>query len=168
MKQTKIFSFLMVLILLAGTLFAQTDKTTTGEVKKGAYVTQSFEGVANSATDICYLDLRGWKTVDSVVVSIAVENETDIDTVNFMRGTYFDGFISDAAAGVLYQAVTLNVADAATDVEPLLTSNATVLSKAALRGFNYIKATIEAGAAGNDATDPNAMYLTWQIFGTKE
>lgn len=175
MKSNLIKTCLIILLpLMFSTTFinAQNDRTDTrvDQIVRGAFVTQSFGTVANAAQDICYLDLRGWSKIDSVVVSVSAENETDLDTINFYIGNYTgqSGFVSDAVAGVLYQAITINIADAATDFEVLLTSDATVLTGVALRGANYIRAVIEAAAAGNDATDPNAYHINWHIFGTKE
>ena len=160
MKKTILFSLILTLFLSLN-LFAQ--KTT-----RGFSVVEDLGTQANAAQETCYLDLRDWKSVDSVVVSISAVNETDVDTVNFYLGNFTnDGFICDAVAGVIYQAITINIADAATDFELLLTSGASVLTGTAIRGANGIKAVIEVGAAGNDATDPNALYIHWRIYGTK-
>ena len=167
MKSTNfLIALLMVFIVTA--FIAQPVKAQPQQVVKGFSVTENLGTQANAAQETFYLDLRGWKSVDSVSVSVSCTGEIDVDTVNFYIGNFTsDGFISDAAGGVLYQAITLNVAAAATDFELLVTSNATVLTGVALRGCNGIKAVVEVGAAGNDAADPNALYFHWKIHGTK-
>jgi len=153
---------LLTLVIFSVISFAQTKSS------RGFSVVENFGTVSNAGQETAYLDLRGWKTVDSVSVALVAVNETDVDTVNFYPGVYTNqGFISDAAASVLYQAVTINIADGATDVENLVTSDATKLTGAVLRGFNGIKAVIEVAAAGSDATDPNALSIHWRIWGTK-
>lgn len=165
-KYIAIFAILMLVVtLFQFESFAQRQT----KITKGFSVSEYLGTVANSSQETAYLDLREWSKVDSVVVSLSATNETDVDTVNFYIGNYTPtgGFVSDAAAGVLYQASTLDVAASGTDFLALLTSNATKLTGAALRGANGIKAVLEVSAAGNDATDPNALYINWRIYGTK-
>ena len=156
-------SFFLVILIALMSVMTFGQKTT-----RGFTVVEDLGTQANAAQETVYLDLRSWSRVDSVVVSLSAVGEIDVDTVNFYLGSFTnDGFISDAAGGVLYQAVTLDVAAGATDFEVLLTSNATRLTGAAIRGATGIKAVIEIGASGNDATDPNALYINWCIYGLK-
>ncbi len=162
MKTINFLIALLIMFLFTTLSFAQT------KITRGFSVVEDFGTVTNSGQETAYLDLRGWKTVDSVSVALVAVNETDVDTINFYPGVYTgDGFKPDAAASVLYQAVTINIADGSTDVENLVTADATKLTGVALRGFNGVKAVIEIAAAGNDATDPNALYIHWRIWGTK-
>lgn len=158
----KLIGALFLVLLFAVLAFPQSKQV------RGFSVVEDLGTQANSAQETVYLDLRDWKSVDSVTVSLSAVGEIDVDTINFYIGNFTpDGFISDAAAGVLYNAVTLNLADGATDYELLLTTGATVLTSGALRGCNGIKGVIEIAAAGSDATDPNALYIHWKIHGTK-
>lgn len=162
-----LFGFL-ALVLFTSFSFAQSDATSSIKTVKGYSICFDFGTIANSGQETGYVDLRDWQSIDSVTVSLSASNETDIDTVNFWVGNWTnDGFISDASAGVLYQASTLDVAASATDFLNLVTTNATRLSKANLRGATGVKFQIEAQSSGNDATDPNALYIVFRIFGTK-
>lgn len=163
---------LLALLLFTSFSFAQTISNTTSttvkETVRGYSVCLDFGTVANSVTETGYVDLRDWKSIDSIAVSISGYNEVDVDSVNFWLGNYTnDGFICDAAAGVLYQASTLDVAASGSDFLNLVTTNATKLSKVALRGATGIKVQLESAASGNDATDPNDCWLMFHIYGTK-
>lgn len=162
-----LIAMLMVFILTA--FISPPVKAQPNHQVKGFSVTEKLGTQANAAQETFYLDLRGWKSVDSVTVSVSASGEIDVDTVNFYIGNWTqDGFKPDAAAGVLYQAITINLADGATDFELLVASNATVLTGVALRGANGIKAVLEVGAAGNDATDTGqGLWFHWKIHGTK-
>jgi hypothetical protein len=156
-------SFFLVILIALMSVMTFGQKTT-----RGFTVVEDLGTQANAAQETVYLDLRSWSRVDSIVVSLSAVGEIDVDTVNFYLGSFTnDGFISDASGGVLYQAVTIDVAAAGTDLQTLLSSNATLLTGVALRGATGIKAVIEIGAAGNDATDPNALYINWCIYGLK-
>ena len=158
-------------ILIAFMLFAFITPQIQAQqnpLTKGYSVVFDLGTVANSSKKTGTLDLRGWSKVDSVTVSISASNETDIDTVNFWVGNYTqDGFIKDAAAGVLYQACALDIAVNITDFINLVTTGATRLTGSALRGCNAVYFEVEAASSGNDATDPNAAYLHFKIHGTK-
>lgn len=170
MKHSK-FLFAFVLIALLFSIFSfEASAQRQTKIEKGFSVVEYLGTVANGSQETAYLDLRGWSKVDSVSVSLSATNETDVDTVNFYIGNWTPtgGFVSDAAAGVLYQASTLDVAAGGTDFLNLVTSNATKLTGVALRGCNGVKAVIEMqNSSGNDATDPNALYIAWRIYGVK-
>lgn len=161
----KQFCFAIVLTILLGAFaFAQPNLQV-----KGFSVIEKLGVQANSEQETIYLDLRGWKSVDSVTFSLSAVGEIDVDTVNFYLGNWTqDGFIPDASGGVLYQAATINLADGVSDFELLVTNTATVLTGVAIRGANGIKAVIEIAAAGNDATDTSqGLWAHWKIHGTK-
>lgn len=161
----KLFVLFSIILLL----FAFTDiNAQQNPETEGFSVCFDLGTIANSTTYTGTLDLRGWSKIDSVTVSVSATNETDIDTLNMWVGNYTqDGFVSDAAAGVLYQAVSLNIADNASDFINLVTSNATKLTGSALRGANAVYFEVESASSGNDATDPNAAYIVFHIHGTK-
>lgn len=160
----------LAIILLLAFLFVPQLSAQDKEVN-GFSVVQNLGTAAVGSQKIAYLDLRGWKTVDSVGVSLSASGEIDVDTVNFYPGNYNNkGFRSDAAASVLYQAVTLDLADGVADGNfPLLTSNATKLTGAALRYCNGVEAVIEVqNTNGSDATDTGQnLTICWRIYGTK-
>lgn len=169
MKNLKSFIGIFILLSFAFVLFSSQAQAQNNPQTKGYSVVFDLGTVTNSGQETGYLDLRGWSKIDSVTVSLSATNETDIDTVNFFLGNYTqDGFVKDAAAGVIYQASTIDVANAATDFLNLVTSvNTTPLTGVALRGCNGLYFEIEAQATGNDATDPNALYIHFKIHGTK-
>lgn len=167
MKSTKLLIALLMVALLSGISYAQPDQQVNGFSVIQKLGTQADGTGATEET--FYLDLRGWKSVDSVTVAVSASGEIDVDTVNFYIGNWTqDGFIADAAAGVLYQAITINLADGVTDFELLVTGNATVLTGVALRGANGIKAEVEVDFTGNDATDTDqGLWFHWKVHGTK-
>lgn len=168
MKNLKSLIGIFILLSFAFVLFSSQASAQNNPQTKGYSVVYDLGTVTNSTQETGYLDLRNWQKIDSVTVSLSATNETDIDTVNFWIGNYTqDGFVKDAAAGVIYQASTLDVAAAGTDFLNLVTSNATPLTGLALRGCNGVYFELEAGASGNDATDPNALYIHFKIHGTK-
>lgn len=157
----------LILLLFGVTILAQTDGTVQKADVTNLGVAFDFGTVTNSTNEVSYLDLRGWKSVDSVVVSLSASNETDIDSVVFYLGNFGPyGFISDASAGALHQVSSLDVAASGTDFLVLETSGATLLTKSALRGVSAIKAVYKANT-GNDATDPNKLVAFWRVYGTK-
>jgi len=169
MKSTNFLIAMLMVFTLTAFILPPVNAQLQQKVR-GFSVTENLGTQANAAQETFYLDLRGWDTVDSVTVSVSASGEIDVDTVNFYVGNFTnDGFIPDAAGGVIYQAITLNLADGVTDFELLVDANdITVLTGAAIRGANGIKAVVEVGAAGNDATDTDqALYFNWRIHGTR-
>jgi len=166
----KLFGSLIFAILFAFLLTPIPEAQAQDKITKGFSVSEYLGTAANGSQKNAYLDLRDWETVDSVGFSFSCTGEIDIDTVNFYPGNYtFKGFKPDAAAGVLYQACAIDLAAGVSDGLVLqVTSNATKLTGAALRGANGIKAVIEIqNTSGNDATDPNELNVNWRIYGTR-
>lgn len=165
-KMKKLFVSLMIVFAVSAS-YAQGDATVQRSEVTNLGVAFDFGTVTNGTNEVSYIDLRGWKSVDSIVVSLSASNETDIDSVVFYLGNLGpSGFIVDASAGALHQVSTLDVAAGGTDFLALLTSDATLLTKAALRGVSAIKAVYKANT-GNDATDPNKLVAFWRVYGTK-
>lgn len=118
-----------------------------------------------------YAKQLGLTIIDSIEVAIYCENETDIDSVNLYLGMNATnaGANESAYDAVLgTYTVTVNIADAATDYERLFVAatNATLLTGAAIRGYNSIKAVV-CPSTGNDATDPNKVWLLFYLYGSK-
>lgn len=163
----KLFVSLIIVLFAIAVSFAQSDATVVKSEVTNLGVTFDLGTVTNGTNEVSYVDLRGWKSIDSIVVSLSASNETDIDSVVFYLGNLGPyGFIADASAGALHQVSLLDVAASGTDFVPLLTSDATLLTKGALRGVSAIKAVYKANT-GNDATDPNKLVAFWRVYGTK-
>jgi hypothetical protein len=116
-----------------------------------------------------YAEQLGLTKIDSIEVAMYAENEVDVDSVNIYLGVNAtnDGVNESAYDAVLgTYTVTININDASTDYERLFVSNATIITGAAIRGYNSIKAVV-CPSTGNDATDPNKVWLLFYLYGTK-
>jgi hypothetical protein len=133
-------------------------------------VTRDLGTLANNAQKNAYFDLQAiqktanFAKVDSIVVTLAAIGEIDIDTLHVFPGVKV-GNVTEYATGQGFT-VTINKDSAETVVERLLTSNAGV-SGVNLRGYSYLKVWTKGAAAGNDATDPNRLYLVLNVYGTR-
>lgn len=119
-----------------------------------------------------YLKLDGWSKIDSVQITLGVDNETDIDSFDVYVGNAFGNRETDWDNGyygstVYHYEVTLNVAAAAQGRELLLISNASLLTTVVMRGVNALKFVTRGANSGNDPTDPNRLRAFVQVFGTK-
>lgn len=124
--------------------------------------------IANSVNETGFVDLSGWSKIDSVSVTYVGLGEMDVDSLTIYRAVKVgnDKFIPDVSVLGNFT-VTLNLAAGVYDLEPLFSSNATLLTGAALRGCNALKYVTRGATSGNDATDPNRAWLVFQIWGTK-
>lgn len=108
----------------------------------------------------------GCSVIDSMVISLTVKNETDIDSCDFYPCNWtIDG--TKVLGTVAHFAVTLNVAAAGTGTEALYT--ATTLHGVwaiSYRGFEGFAILTRGSTAGNDPTDPNSGKLTITFFGS--
>jgi len=136
----------------------------------------NFGTVANSVDETGYFHFGryaqklGFTAIDSIQISLFVEGEIDIDSLDCYLGV--EGVNTNVAddaytATALTYTVTLNVAAAAEGVERLLVDNATLLTSAAIRGYNSVKIITRGATAGNDATDPNKLWVMFFIYGKK-
>lgn len=137
--------------------------------------TMSNSTAGASANRNVYLNLEkirinnGWSKIDSVINAIYVENETDIDSL-----TIYPGFVgtkanvNETAYGpAVNYTVTLDVADGNTGYQVLSSGAGTLLTAAALKGYNYIRYLTRGATAGNDPTDPNKAWIICFVYGTK-
>lgn len=154
--------FVIVLVLLSTITFAQSRVV----VKDLGTMANSSLGSGSDETG--YLDLSGWSKIDSISVTFIGKGEMDVDSVDFYGAVKLPNgkFVKDVTI-IATATVTLNLADGVYDIEPLKTSDATVLTGAKLRGLNAIYYVTRGAASGNDATDPNNGWLAFQIWGTK-
>jgi len=133
-------------------------------------VTRDLGTLANNGQKTALFDLQAiqktanFTRVDSIVVTLAAIGEIDIDTLHVFPGVKV-GNVTEYATGQGFT-VTINKDSAETVVERLLASNAGV-SGVNLRGYSYLKVWTKGAAAGNDATDPNRLYLVLNIYGTR-
>ena len=159
-----LFAFMFVLLCIP--LSAQSS---TADVKYfDRVVTVDFGTVANSVDEYAYVsfDQMKFSRIDSISVTAIGTGELDIDSVDFYMGNSGGG-ISRFSGTALTQAVTINVNAGVSAYEHLLTSGATRLSAANIRGANLLKIQTRGAASGNDATDPNQLVLVLQFWGQK-
>lgn len=106
----------------------------------------------------------GCNKIDSLIISVTVKNETDIDSLMW----YPCNWTTDGTAvngTVATRTVTLNVAAAGTGTEVLLSSNAGIASSL-WRGYEGFRLFTRGAASGNDATDPNSCKVTITFYGS--
>lgn len=115
-----------------------------------------------------FVDLSGWAKIDSISVTYVGKGEMDVDSLTIYRAAKVgnDKFVPDVSVLGNFT-VTLNLAAGVYDLEPLFSSNATLLTGAALRGCNALYYVTRGATSGNDPTDPNRGWLIFQIWGTK-
>lgn len=131
------------------------------------FITVDFGTMANSVDETAYVSLKGWSKIDSVSATFVGTGELDVDSVTVYRAVSIESgqWVDVSVLGNF--TVTLDLAAASKDIEPLFSSNATLITGAALRGVNALKFLTRGATAGNDATDPNKGVLLLQIWGTK-
>jgi hypothetical protein len=106
----------------------------------------------------------GCNKIDSIVVSMTVDGEADVDSLDWypvnwtLKGTAVKGTVKTFT-------VTLNVAAAGTGTELLLITGAG-LGSALWRGYEGFGFMTRGATAGNDATDPNSCKVTLTFFGS--
>ena len=106
----------------------------------------------------------GCAKIDSIIISMTVKNETDIDTLNWYPVNWtVDG--TAVLGTVITYTVTLNVAAAGTGTQILYTANHGVQA-ASFRGYEGFTVFTRGAAAGNDATDPNSCKVTITFWGS--
>ena len=106
---------LVLIVLFASFSFAQSRVTV---VDLGT--------MANSVDESGYFDFSQWSQVDSISVSFIGTGELDVDSLTVYRAAKTpSGYKVDAAVLGNFT-VTLNLAAASTDIEPLFSSDATL------------------------------------------
>lgn len=115
-----------------------------------------------------FVDLSAWSKIDSISVTYVGKGEMDVDSLTIYRAAKLpnDKFVPDVSVLGNFT-VTLNLAAGIYDLEPLFSSNATLLTGSALRGCNALYYVTRGATSGNDPTDPNRGWLLFQIWGTK-
>ena len=106
----------------------------------------------------------GCTKIDSIIISMTVEGEADVDTLNWYPVNWTSN--GTAVVGTVKTfTVTLNVAAAGTGTERLFVSNAGIASSL-WRGYEGFTWRTRGAASGNDATDPNNCKVTLTFFGS--
>jgi hypothetical protein len=106
----------------------------------------------------------GCSKIDSITVSMTVDGEADVDTLNVypanwtIKGTAVLG-------SVITYTVTLNVAAAGTGTEALYVSNHGIQA-ASFRNKEGITWRTRGAVSGNDPTDPNTCKVTFTFYGS--
>lgn len=113
-----------------------------------------------------FVDLSGWAKIDSISVTYVGKGEMDVDSLTIYRAAKLpnEKFVPDVSVLGNFT-VTLNLAAGVYDLEPLFSSNATLLTGAALRGCNALYYVTRGATSGNDPTDPNRGWILFQIWG---
>lgn len=102
--------------------------------------------------------------IDSLIISMTVVGETDVDTLDWYpcnwtsNGTAVNGTVKTFT-------VTLNVAAAGTGTERLFVTNAGAASSL-WRGYEGFRFRTRGAVSGNDATDPNNCKVTITFYGS--
>lgn len=160
MKQS-IFA-LLALVLFTSPIFSQGivgvksyDLGTISNSVDESYITETFAGL---------LKQFNCSKIDSMVISLTVKNETDIDSLMWYPVNWtVDG--TKVLGTVITYTVTLNVAAAGTGTQVLYVSNHGV-QPASFRGYEGFAILTRGAAAGNDPTDPNSAKVTITFFGS--
>ena len=120
-----------------------------------AYISETFAGLIKQFN--C-------NKIDSMVISLTVKNETDIDSLMWYPVNWtVDG--TKVLGTVITYTVTLNIAAAGTGTQVLYTSNHGV-QPASFRGYEGFAILTRGATAGNDPTDPNSGKVTITFFGS--
>ena len=106
----------------------------------------------------------GCTKIDSMVFSMTVQNETDVDTLNWYPVNWTSSGTAVQGTVITYT-VTLNVAAAATGTQILYVSNHGVQA-ASFRGYEGFNFRTRGAVSGNDPTDPNNCKVTITFFGS--
>lgn len=102
--------------------------------------------------------------IDSIVISMTVVGEADIDSLDFYPVNWTSTGTAVKGTAITHT-VTLNVAAAGTGTEVLLVSGHGVQA-VSYRGYEGFGFMTRGAASGNDATDPNNCKVTLTFFGS--
>lgn len=154
---------LLALVITLSVIFFSSAQSTNVSYT-GRYIDINFGTVANSVTETYYVSIDGWTKIDSISVVACGIGELDVDSIDMYVG-YGGGIYSSTA---ITATVTLDLADGVAGWQNIVSSNATQLTGAALRGVKAIKVVSRGATAGNDATDASQnFHVVFQIWGTK-
>lgn len=162
----KLKSFFLIALMLAFTAITFTPAQGIVGVKSynlgtiantvwESYQADTFEGL---------LKQFGCAKIDSILISMTVEGEADVDTLDWYPVNWTSG--GTAVNGTVKTfTVTLNVAAAGTGTEVLKVSNAGIASSL-WRGYEGFRWRTRGAVSGNDATDPNNCKVTLTFYGS--
>lgn len=102
--------------------------------------------------------------IDSIIVSMTVSGDTDVDTLNWYPVNWTSG--GTAVTGTVKTfTVTLNVAASGTGTERLFVTNAGIASSL-WRGYEGFGWRTRGAVAGNTPAEPNNCKVTFTFFGS--
>jgi len=106
----------------------------------------------------------GFNKLDSITVSMTVDGEADVDTLNVYPCNWTTKGTAVLGTVITYT-VTLNVAAAGTGTEALYVLNHGIQS-ISWRGKEGLTWRTRGAVSGNDPTDPNSCKVTFTFFGS--
>ena len=106
----------------------------------------------------------GCNKIDSMVISVTVDGEADIDSLEFYPCNWTIGGTKVLGA-VVHHTVSLNVAAAGTGTEILFVSGHGVQATS-FRGYEGFAILTRGAASGNDPTGPNSGKVTIMFYGS--
>jgi len=119
-------------------------------------------------TETQYLELKGWTKIDSISTFVLCKGGTgnlcEVDSIVFYVGGKTENGYGFSATPYT-QLVTVNPAAGVVEYERLLTTNATKLTSAVLRGCNVIKCVVYP--SDETSVAPSFFDVGFQIWGTK-
>ena len=160
----KLFIIFALFLLIAS--FAQAQTTTA----QGRVTSLHYGLLTAYTTETQYLDISGWSKIDSISTYVLCEggvgNLCEVDSIVYYVGAKSDqgkglGFSSTAYT----QLTTVNPAASVIEYQNLLTTNATKLTSAVLRGCNVIKCVVYP--SDETSVAPSFFDVGFQIWGTK-
>lgn len=106
----------------------------------------------------------GCNKIDSITVSMTVDGEADVDTLNVYPCTWTTSGTAVLGTVITYT-VTLNVAAGGTGSEALYVANHGIqaVSWRGKEGFTF---RTRGAVSGNDPTDPNSCKVTFTFYGS--
>ena len=155
----KLFGFLVIALLLSVVSFAQPYRV----------YNLSYGLLTAYTTETQYLDLGGWESIDSVstfaLARGGVGNLCEVDSIVFYVGAKTRNGVGFASTAYT-QLCTLNPTASTINYESLLTSDATKLTKAVMRGVNMIKCVVYP--SDETSVAPSFFDVGFQVWGTME
>lgn len=152
----KLFSILTLVLLVSFISNAQPDRV----------YTLSYGLLTAYTTETQYLDLSGWAKIDSIstfaVAKGGVGNLCEVDSIVFYIGAKTKNGIGYSNTA-LTQLCTLDPAANVTSYELLVTSGATKLTGAVLRGANMIKCVVYP--SNETSVAPSFFDVGFQVWG---
>lgn len=155
-KMKKIFGFIAIALLISTISFAQASRT----------YTLQYGLLTAYTTETQYLELSGWSEIDSIstfaVAKGGTGNLCEVDSVVFYVGAKTKSGVAYSTTALM-NLCTLDPAATVTSYELLVTSDATKLTGAVLRGANMIKCVVYP--SDETSVAPSFFDVGFQVWG---